>query len=399
MGDANELSRLENEMIKVLCNDIDREILIALENDTDLSNDSKIKSLKENIIEDIKSKIRTFFHDESEIMKDHMKEVNDEKEKNDFVISVMESDIKFLREEIKQKNRLIEMLVQRPFEKSVSDCNEIYGDSDSLDSTSIKSPSPSCHFSNISTTSNDVVNSRKSNFEDQIREVRKEYHKNYKAIKSKERNIKENDDVMRQHHSITDTTLGVNSIEKTNDIDLVDNLNGTQGYSGKKWPKDTTLIVGDSMLLGIDENRLSGIKKKSIKVRPFSGASIEDMMDHIKPLIRKSPTNMILHIGVNNVLEDDSQMILNKLLSLKALIEKNLPDCKLVISKIIQRFDKEGANSTIDDLNRSLDSLCLKTIDNSNITIQHLGKKGLHLNDWGRGRLALNFMKTLRKFN
>ena len=138
------------------------------------------------------------------------------------------------------------MLVQRPFEKSVSDCNEIYGDSDSLDSTSIKSPSPSCYFSNISTTSNDVVNSRKSNFEDQIREVRREYHNNYKAIKSNERNRKENDD----------------SIELINDRELIDNLNGTQGSSGKKWPKDTTLIVGDSMLLGIDENRLSGIKKK-----------------------------------------------------------------------------------------------------------------------------------------
>jgi len=63
------------------------------------------------------------------------------------------------------------------------------------------------------------------------------------------------------------------------------------------WPKGTTLITGSSILLGVEENRL---KKYKAKVRPFPGATVDDMFDYLIPLLKKEPTNIILQIGSND---------------------------------------------------------------------------------------------------
>ena len=58
---------------------------------------------------------------------------------------------------------------------------------------------------------------------------------------------------------------------------------GTKNISLKneiqyKWSKSTTLIVSDSIVSGIEENRISRQWRK-IKVKSFPGATIEDMYD------------------------------------------------------------------------------------------------------------------------
>jgi len=54
------------------------------------------------------------------------------------------------------------------------------------------------------------------------------------------------------------------------------------------YPQNTNVIMGDSMLLGIDESKLN-TNYKNIKVRPFSGASINDMTFYSKPILLKKP--------------------------------------------------------------------------------------------------------------
>ena len=39
----------------------------------------------------------------------------------------------------------------------------------------------------------------------------------------------------------------------------------------------------------------------------------------------------------------------------------------------------------------------LESIDNSNISLEHVGKQGLHLNPHGTGKLAVNIIKTLKQ--
>ena len=62
-------------------------------------------------------------------------------------------------------------------------------------------------------------------------------------------------------------------------------------------------------------------------------------------------------------------------------------------------MDDGKANITIRNINKHLSALQSECINNDNISSQHLGRKGLHLNPKGKGRLALNFMKQIRKFS
>ena len=85
-------------------------------------------------------------------------------------------------------------------------------------------------------------------------------------------------------------------------------------------------------------------------------------------------------------------------LMLRTNISTQLLNCKIVLSKFTIRHDPGKANLTIRNINKHLENLELECIDNGNINAAHLEQKRLHLNPKGKGRLALNFLKQLRKF-
>ena len=53
------------------------------------------------------------------------------------------------------------------------------------------------------------------------------------------------------------------------------------------WPKDTILITGDSILNGLEENRMRNVGKHTVKIRAFPGANVLDMYSYITPLLKK----------------------------------------------------------------------------------------------------------------
>ena len=61
-----------------------------------------------------------------------------------------------------------------------------------------------------------------------------------------------------------------------------------------KWRENTVLIDGDSIISGLVEDRLS--KNKSIKVRAFPGARINNFYSYLLPLLNKEPTKIIVHV-------------------------------------------------------------------------------------------------------
>ena len=158
------------------------------------------------------------------------------------------------------------------------------------------------------------------------------------------------------------------------------------------WKNGTTLIIGDSMLYGIDEKRL-----KNTKVRIFPGASIEDLFFNISPLLRKKPNNIICHIGTNNTINENSNEIMEKLMKLKEYIKSKLPNCNLIFSSFIDRYDNAKAQLTVNMVNKKLIHLESKMIDNKIIMREHLGKKGLHMTPCGTGKLVFNYLKALKK--
>ena len=122
-------------------------------------------------------------------------------------------------------------------------------------------------------------------------------------------------------------------------------------------------------------------------------------LSEAKPYLKRSTTNIVLHVGTNNLINDLSSVVLNILLSLKKFIHTELPESNVVLCNIIDRSDNGTARLKILKFNKHLDSLKIDTIDNGNISSEHLNGSGLHLNRHGKGKLAMNLIKKLRELH
>ena len=63
--------------------------------------------------------------------------------------------------------------------------------------------------------------------------------------------------------------------------------------------KPVAVIAGDSIIQHIRGWSIS--RSNKVVVKSFPGATIEDMEDFVKPLLRKKPDNVVLHIGTNDL--------------------------------------------------------------------------------------------------
>ena len=72
-----------------------------------------------------------------------------------------------------------------------------------------------------------------------------------------------------------------------------------KSLNNDQWPIGTTVIVGDSILNGIVEEKLCG-QGRLVKVQCFPGSTVDDLNHHVIPIIRKKPTKNIMHIVKNN---------------------------------------------------------------------------------------------------
>ena len=109
-----------------------------------------------------------------------------------------------------------------------------------------------------------------------------------------------------------------------------------------KWKKGTTLILGDSILLGLREHKMS--HRRSLKVCYFLGARIADMKYYSVPLFMKQPECIILDIGTNDAPFLTPENMFKELKGLRGFILKFLTDVKLVFSTPVIRTDKSNAN-------------------------------------------------------
>ncbi len=151
----------------------------------------------------------------------------------------------------------------------------------------------------------------------------------------------------------------------------------------------------NSILNNIQEDRLG--KKRKVKVRAFPGATIEDMYDYLTPLLKKEPSNVILHAGSNNSTSEDAQTILDKLLTLKWHIQVIAPNAGVFISTPVLRMDNPRAGFVLRQVADRLLSLNINCVDNDGIDASCVGQAGLHLNRRGAGKLAINFIRLMQR--
>ena len=164
-----------------------------------------------------------------------------------------------------------------------------------------------------------------------------------------------------------------------------------------QWPKNTKLIVGDSIINSVSEEGLCR-GGRNVKVRNFSGVSVDYLNHHIILLLQKKPRHIIVYTGTNDTYHSTSREILNKLLNFKSLIQENLPDCKVFISTPTLPSDNGKATLLVNQLTNHPLQLNIDIADNRNIISKHLSRKGLHLPESGSHRLAINVLEHLKKF-
>ena len=110
------------------------------------------------------------------------------------------------------------------------------------------------------------------------------------------------------------------------------------------WKKGTTLIMGDSILSGLREYKMS--RRKAIKVRTLPGVTVNDMKFFAVPLLKKKPDKVIIHVGTNDAPHFTPDEMFKNKKELHLLIQKMVPSAKIIISSPVICVDKANSGIT-----------------------------------------------------
>ena len=176
----------------------------------------------------------------------------------------------------------------------------------------------------------------------------------------------------------------IKSKNRSDEIDLT-GLESERGHPSTSKTKSCIFIAGDSVVKDVRGWLLS--RHKYVKVYSFSVADTTDMNNFIKPLLKRRPDEVILHIGTNNLVSTLSpEQIVDKILKLRLIITSY--GIKCTISTIVRRDD--GFWQKACEVNQLLFSEipAEQLIDNSELGSRHLNGSRLHLNTAGSAKLA-----------
>ena len=230
---------------------------------------NKVESFKENILQNLRNNIKEIFESKFTIFKSKYEEL------------VQTSSIRYnkqidhLQNELKTKDKIIDQLL-----KSLSSLTNSELESKNniihklLDQTNDEEKKKSIQRQNDINTKSDIADNKSD-----------EKYSNQKTKEHAERN-KAN-----------------NSPNNTESRDVKPKTN--------KRKKIRVEILGDSMLNGFQEKRLNKNKDINIKIRTYSDIrkySSTDILEHIRPSLRKEPDQIIIHAETNYLKNDHNYL-------------------------------------------------------------------------------------------
>ena len=156
--------------------------------------------------------------------------------------------------------------------------------------------------------------------------------------------------------------------------------------------KTSVVVAGYSMIKYVKGWELS-TGQQNVSVKSFSGATVDDMTDFLKPTSRKHPDKLIIHVGTNDLRKSDPKTVAHKVINLAKQLKKDSDDTKIVISSLVVRNDGPELAKKVKQTNILLKSNCITNdialLDNNNINCTHLNYRGLHLNRDGSALLQI----------
>ena len=179
-------------------------------------------------------------------------------------------------------------------------------------------------------------------------------------------------------------------------LDVANYLKNQHNSQNHPWKKGTILIIGDLILSGLREFKMS--KRKTIKVRTFPGATIGDIKFFVVPHLRKNPDKIVLHVGTNDAPHATPKETFNAIKDLKSFLQKYAPESKRIISTSVLRVDKANAYDIIKRYIKLLNEAKLDCIFNNNITESNIDQYVSHINESGSVIHANNLISGIRNF-
>ena len=105
---------------------------------------------------------------------------------------------------------------------------------------------------------------------------------------------------------------------------IINNERTDNAPSGEK----RVFIVGDSIIEHINGYEISGkLENCKVFVRPCHGATIRCLEDHVKPVLRENPDEIIFHIGTNDLPSGKGNKDIAEAIINLAMSEKTVTRC------------------------------------------------------------------------
>ena len=102
--------------------------------------------------------------------------------------------------------------------------------------------------------------------------------------------------------------------------------------------EQTTVVVGDSITKNVQGIKLAKTVGHRVVVKPFPGATVRDMRSHIVPTIDKSPDQICLHVGTNDLKSSTQSDVADATIDLAREVE-NASESEIIISELTARND------------------------------------------------------------
>ena len=159
----------------------------------------------------------------------------------------------------------------------------------------------------------------------------------------------------------------------------------------------TTVLVGDSIIKQIQGWKLGKKVGHRVVVKSFAGATTGDMKHYLKPTLEKNPQQILLHVGTNDLRDQNPNVVVDNVVELARKIESET-SARIILSELVTRSDNVSSDS-VKTVNKKLKKFCnqnnWKLVQHQNITINDLNQSGLHLNNRGNNILFNNFVNCL----
>ena len=317
---------------------------------------------------------------------------------------MQEEEIKFLREEMKNKNEIIKSLLDGP----------------SRTPRKSSHPNPLHHFEGFEVFDRPTPNvNNKGLGEWQTVKPRgpsqmlKPSQKNQNPGKQSNRY-----EVLSQYIDAEDEMLGdiyfngeernatksFGKLEKANNEKRQptgkNKIQVNNGSSNNK--KRSVVIVGDSIAKHVEGKKLKQSLKHEqyVHVKCFPGAKTSHMTHYIKPHLEQNPDMVILHTGCNDINSDKTPtQIAVEICNLAA--KAKTKDRGVAVSSLIPRGDSDELNEKTTNVNEELKYLCkakkIDFIDHVSIEREkHINNSKIHLNRFGTIAFAKDFLNYLK---